>query len=48
MRAPYSPSAAYTKPVDVEKQLKVDEQLAALRSKLNDTPAAPSLNKKED
>ncbi|MNF17799.1 hypothetical protein D3C80_2215150 [compost metagenome] len=47
MRAPYSPSAAYSKPVDVEKQLKVDEQLALLKNKLNDTPAAPSLNKKE-
>lgn len=46
MRAPYSASAAYSKPVDAEKQLKVDEQLAALKSKLNDTPSAPSLNKK--
>lgn len=48
MRAPYSPSAAYSKPVDVEKQLKVDEQLALLKNKLNDTPAAPSLNKKNN
>lgn len=48
LRAPYSPSAAYAKPVDVEKQLKVDEQLAALKSKLNDSPAAPSLSKKEE
>lgn len=48
MRAPYSPSAAYSKPIDAEKQLKVDEQLALLKSKLNDTPPAPSLNKKEE
>lgn len=48
LRAPYSPSAAYTKPVDAEKQLKVDEQLAALKSKLNTTSAPPSLDKKEN
>lgn len=48
MRAPYSPSAAYSKPVDAEKQLKVEEQLAALRSKLGDKPAAPALSKKEE
>lgn len=48
MRAPYSPSAtAYAKPVDPEKELKVEEQLAALKNKLNSTPAAPPLNKKE-
>jgi phage shock protein A len=49
MRAPYSPSAGvYSKPVDAEKQLKVEEQLAALKSKLNPSAAAPSLDKKED
>ncbi|MHA6533198.1 PspA/IM30 family protein [Paenibacillus sp. BAC0078] len=46
LRAPYSPS--YAKPVDAEKQLKVDEQLAALKSKLNAAPASPSLDKKEE
>ncbi|WP_054958240.1 PspA/IM30 family protein [Paenibacillus dakarensis] len=36
MRAPYHPSqATYKSPVDAEKQLKVDEQLAALKNKMN-------------
>ncbi|MBW4082748.1 PspA/IM30 family protein [Paenibacillus sp. S150] len=48
LRAPYSPSAAYSKPVDAEKQLKVEEQLAALKSKLNTPPSSPSLDKKEE
>lgn len=49
MRAPYSPSAGvYSKPVDAEKQLKVDEQLAALKSKLNPTSSSPSLDKKNN
>lgn len=35
MRAPYSPSVtAYQPPIDVAKQMKVDEQLAALKEKL--------------
>lgn len=38
LRAPYRPNnAAYTSPVDAEKQLKVDEQLEALKNKLNNT-----------
>ncbi|MNV92701.1 PspA/IM30 family protein [compost metagenome] len=49
LRAPYSPSVtAYSKPVDAEKQLKVEEQLAALKSKLNTPPTSPSLDKKEE
>lgn len=35
MRAPYRPSSSIPSPVDAEKQLKVDEQLAALKNKLN-------------
>jgi phage shock protein A len=35
LRAPYRPNnAAYTSPVDAEKQLKVDEQLQALKNKM--------------
>lgn len=35
LRAPYRPnSAVYTTPVDAEKQLKVDEQLQALKNKM--------------
>lgn len=38
LRAPYRPSnATYASPVDAEKQLKVDEQLQALKNKLNDS-----------
>ncbi|UQZ33473.1 phage shock protein A [Paenibacillus sp. PK3_47] len=48
LRAPYSPSAAYSKPVDAEKELKIEEQLAALKNKLNPTSASPSLDKKEN
>lgn len=36
MRAPYSASTtSFQQPIDAEKQLKVDEQLAALKEKLN-------------
>ncbi|GIO32082.1 MULTISPECIES: PspA/IM30 family protein [Paenibacillus] len=36
LRAPYHPSAStFTSPVDAEKQLKVEEQLKALKSKMN-------------
>ncbi|MNI95294.1 hypothetical protein D3C73_1535410 [compost metagenome] len=47
LRAPYSPASpvAYS-PVDAEKQLKVEEQLNALKAKLNDAPG-PSLSKEE-
>ncbi|MBY9077367.1 PspA/IM30 family protein [Paenibacillus sp. HN-1] len=47
LRAPYHPTApvAYS-PVDAEKQLKVEEQLNALKAKLNDAPG-PSLSKEE-
>ncbi|MBJ9991399.1 PspA/IM30 family protein [Paenibacillus sp. S28] len=48
MRAPYRPeTSAFTSPVDAEKQLKVEEQLSALKSKLNPTAAAPSKSNKE-
>lgn len=48
MRAPYRPeTSAFTSPVDAEKQLKVEEQLSALKSKLNPTTAAPSKSNKE-
>ena len=41
-RAPYRPNnAAYTSPVDAEKQLKVDEQLQALKTKWGN-PRNPS------
>ncbi|CAH0118233.1 MULTISPECIES: PspA/IM30 family protein [unclassified Paenibacillus] len=36
IRAPYSGSNLYSPPVDAEKQLKVEEQLNALKNKLND------------
>ncbi|MBB3129799.1 phage shock protein A [Paenibacillus rhizosphaerae] len=48
MRAPYRPeTSAFTSPVDAEKQLKVEEQLSALKSKLNPPAAAPSKSNKE-
>jgi len=38
LRAPYRPnSAVYTSPVDAEKQLKVDEQLQALKNKMGNS-----------
>ncbi|MEK3733563.1 MULTISPECIES: PspA/IM30 family protein [Paenibacillus] len=39
LRAPYRPTGAssYTSPVDAEKQLKVEEQLQALKNKMNDS-----------
>lgn len=47
LRAPYRPTAAAAySPVDAEKQLKVEEQLNALKSKLNGS-AGPSLSKEE-
>ncbi|AWB45943.1 phage shock protein A [Paenibacillus sp. CAA11] len=42
MRAPYSPrtsTSSYISPADAEKQLKVEEQLSALKSKLNPSAA---------
>ncbi|WP_223070400.1 PspA/IM30 family protein [Paenibacillus caui] len=44
MRTPYSPRGGAYNPVDAEKQLKVEEQLSALKAKLNGSgkPAASS------
>ncbi|MDO7908876.1 PspA/IM30 family protein [Paenibacillus sp. JX-17] len=47
MRAPYAQNYnSYTSPADMEKQLKVDEQLQALRNKMQGT-AAPKDNVQE-
>ena len=38
LRAPYRPNnAVYTSPVDAEKQLKVDEQMQALKNKMGNS-----------
>lgn len=49
LRAPYRPTgASYTSPIDAEKQLKVEEQLSALKNKLGGAKSAPTLDKKQD
>lgn len=40
--------SAYISPVDTQKQLQVDEQLNALKNKLNGTSSSPSLTKGEE
>ncbi|MCJ8014329.1 PspA/IM30 family protein [Paenibacillus sp. KQZ6P-2] len=49
MRAPYRPTAStastFTNPVDAEKQLKVEEQLNALKNKMNPSSGASKTTK---